>query len=375
MVAPVDVTNIRIETGRLILRAWRETDVADFYEYAKVDGVGQMAGWLPHKDMEESAKILGFFIRDKKTFALEIKENGKVIGSLGLEEREGETAVPEDSMGREIGYVIGKDYWGRGLVPEAVKAVINYCFKALDFDWLTCGHFLWNHQSRRVVEKCGFQYVKDMIHLTRFGTEEPMKLYILENEEKIIRKMTAPFDVTDIQLETPHLILRPWRESDLRDFHEYAQLEEVAGPAGWKKSETLDMSREQLRHYIDDKETFALVLKENGKVIGSLSAQWRRWNLYPIDRRLKGREFGFDLHSAYWGQGYMPEAVKAVTEFCFDSLDYDFVTCGHFLGNTQSSRCIEKSGFAFLFERAFSLPTSVTKLIRTYIRYNPRKEL
>mgnify|MGYP003296226414 CR=1 FL=1 len=181
MIAPVDVTDIRIETERLILRAWKETDAEDFYEYAKVDGVGQMAGWLPHKSLEESKTILGFFINEKKTFALELKENGKVIGSLGLEVREGEPEVPEGSMGREIGYAIGKPYWGRGLVPEAVKAVIDYCFKELDFDWLTCGHFIWNDRSRRVVEKSGFKYVKDVVHHTRFGTEELTKLYILKN--------------------------------------------------------------------------------------------------------------------------------------------------------------------------------------------------
>ena len=181
MIAPVDVTNIRIETDRLILRAWRETDAEDFYAYAKVDGVGQMAGWLPHKDIEESRMVLGFFIRDKKTFAIELKENGKVIGSLGLEEREAELPVPEDTMGREIGYALSKDFWGRGLIPEAVKAVIDYCFNELAFDWLTCGHFIRNHQSRRVVEKCGFQYVKDILHQTRFGTVEPTKLYILNN--------------------------------------------------------------------------------------------------------------------------------------------------------------------------------------------------
>lgn len=181
MNAPVDVTNIRIETERLILRPWRERDLEDFYEYARVDGVGQMAGWLPHKSMEESKRILDLFIQEKKTFALEYKENGKVIGSLGLETRDEALDVPEESMGREIGYVLSRDYWGRGLMSEAVKAVIDYCFRELDFDWLTCGHFLKNDRSRRVVEKCGFVYVKDIIHKTRFDTEEPTKLYILYN--------------------------------------------------------------------------------------------------------------------------------------------------------------------------------------------------
>lgn len=181
MIAPVDVTNIWIETERLILRAWREEDLEDFYEYARVDGVGQMAGWLPHRSIAESKMILGFFMEEKKTFAIVLKETGKVIGSLGLEIRDMDLGIPENLMGREIGYVINKDYWGRGLAPEAVKAVIQYCFEVLSFDWLTCGHFFRNHRSRRVVEKCGFQYVHDVIHQTRFGTEEPTKLYVLYN--------------------------------------------------------------------------------------------------------------------------------------------------------------------------------------------------
>ena len=137
MNAPIDVTDIRIETDRLILRAWCESDLEDFYEYARVDGVGQMAGWLPHKDMDESKRILNMFIGEKKTFALELKESSKVIGSIGLETRDADLGIPEDLMGREIGYVLNKEYWGRGLMPEAVKAVINFCFAELHFDWLT----------------------------------------------------------------------------------------------------------------------------------------------------------------------------------------------------------------------------------------------
>lgn len=184
MIAPVDVTNIRIETERLILRAWRETDLEDFYEYASVDGVGQRCGWLPHKSIDESRQILSIFRAEKKTFALELKETGKVIGSIGLEERDADLGMDHNQKGREIGYVLNKDYWGRGLMPEAVKAVIDCCFRELDFDWLTCGHFVWNDQSRRVVEKCGFQYLKDAIHQTRFHTEEKTKLYILYNPYK-----------------------------------------------------------------------------------------------------------------------------------------------------------------------------------------------
>lgn len=94
MDAPMDVTNIRIETARLILRAWQMEDLDDFFEYAKVDGVGQMAGWQPHMDMEESRAILEMFIQDRKTLAVVMKETGKVVGSLGLEPLKPETALP-----------------------------------------------------------------------------------------------------------------------------------------------------------------------------------------------------------------------------------------------------------------------------------------
>ena len=181
MNAPVDVTNLRIETPRLILRPWRESDLEDFYEYASVEGVGEKAGWNHHQSVEESRRILGLFIRGKKTFALELKDNGKVIGSLGLEPRDEDAGLNPEWKGREIGYVLSKDYWGRGLMPEAVKAVMDYCFSVLKFDYLACGHFAWNSQSRRVIEKCGFTYLKDIEFETRMHTMEPTRLYILYN--------------------------------------------------------------------------------------------------------------------------------------------------------------------------------------------------
>ncbi len=186
MNAPIDVTAIRIETPRLFLRPWRESDLADFFEYASVPGVGEMAGWNHHKSMEESRQILQLFIREKKTLAMELKETGKVIGSIGLEPRDEDAGLSPDLRGREIGYAMSRDYWGRGLMPEAVKAVIDYCFTVLDFDYLTCGHFDRNDRSRRVVEKCGFQYLKSGVTPTARGVDEPGKLYVLYNPHKEI---------------------------------------------------------------------------------------------------------------------------------------------------------------------------------------------
>ena len=180
---PIDITGLTLKTDRLVLRPFRESDLQDFYDYAKVDGVGQMAGWLPHKDMDESRRILDMFMREKKTFALEL--GGKVIGSLGIEFYN-EKDYPEFShlTGREIGYVLSKDYWGQGLMPEAVQAVVRYLFEAEALDFLICGHFERNARSRRVIEKCGFRYIRTVRFETEYGTEDQSLEYILHNPKR-----------------------------------------------------------------------------------------------------------------------------------------------------------------------------------------------
>ena len=184
MNAPVDVTNIRIETPRLILRPWRQSDLDDFYEYASVDGVGQMAGWNPHKDLATSKQILDLFIQEDKTLCIQDKETGKAIGSIGLEYLGHLGPEFDDLRGREIGYVLSKDFWGRGLMPEAVRAVIDYCFGTLHYDFLTCGYFQWNSQSRRVNEKLGFRLYREIRFETRYNTVETTNLNLLWNPER-----------------------------------------------------------------------------------------------------------------------------------------------------------------------------------------------
>ena len=175
---PIDLTNVVLKTDRLTLRPFRDSDLQDLYEYAKVDGVGQMAGWMPHQNTEESRRILDMFIREKKTLALE--HRGKVIGSLGIEFYK-ETDYPElsDLTGREIGYVLSKEYWGQGLMPEAVQAVIRYLFEVENLDFLICGHFARNNRSRRVIEKCGFRYSRTVCFQTEYNAKELSVEYIL----------------------------------------------------------------------------------------------------------------------------------------------------------------------------------------------------
>ena len=182
MNAEIDISNVVLKTPRLTLRPWRESDLDDFFEYASVDGVGQMAGWSPHKSKDESRQILEKFIAGKKTVALE--KDGKVIGSLGIEKyREAICPGFEEKKCRELGYVLARPYWGQGLMPEAVNEVIRYLFEDVGLDVIFGGHFLKNTQSARVQEKCGFRHFTFSKFETRFGTVEDDELNILTRED------------------------------------------------------------------------------------------------------------------------------------------------------------------------------------------------
>lgn len=180
----IDISNTILETERLILRPWCQEDLDDFFEYASVDGVGQLAGWNPHKSIEETQTIMNSFIEKKKVFALQLKDNSKVIGSLGIEPYN-EEKYPEflDLSCREIGCVLSKEYWGKGLMPEAVNEAIRYLFEKVGLDIIFYGHFVSNNQSARVSEKCGFKYYASGIYETHFGTIEDTVKNILRKED------------------------------------------------------------------------------------------------------------------------------------------------------------------------------------------------
>lgn len=176
----IDIRGTKLETDRLILRPFEEGDLNDFYEYAKVDGVGEAAGWIHHNSIEESKTILEMFIKEHRTFAVTDKKSGKVIGSVGIENADeifGKDFA--DKNINEVGYVLSKDYWGNGLMTEAVKAVICYLFDELKCDCVTVGHFLRNDRSRRVIEKCGFEYYADGNYTTHWKEVVDAKNYIL----------------------------------------------------------------------------------------------------------------------------------------------------------------------------------------------------
>lgn len=188
MNAKFQLNGLTIQTERLLLRPFCQADLDDFYEYASQNGTGERAGWPHHQSIEVSQRILNNFIAEDKTFAIVYKQNNKVIGSLGVEMYELEDKLTEFDglLGREIGYVLSRDYWGKGLMTEAVKAVIEHLFNVENLDFLTCGYYDFNVQSKRVQQKCGFLPYRKLVMDTRLGTKEPGVLNLLLNPNKKI---------------------------------------------------------------------------------------------------------------------------------------------------------------------------------------------
>lgn len=182
MLPEIDISTITLETDRLILRAFTQNDINDFYAYASVPGVGEMAGWPHHENIETTKMILDMFIKKKNVFAICHKETGRVIGSFGFHDSWANYA-PEykDTRLCEIGYVLSKDFWGQGLMPEAVRAAVKFGFEQLNLDYIGVCHFTGNLQSRRVIEKSGFTPVSTGIfHAKQLGKDLEEIRYLMK---------------------------------------------------------------------------------------------------------------------------------------------------------------------------------------------------
>lgn len=158
---PFDVTRIKLETARLQLRPFEATDLEDFYTYASVPEVGECAGWPHHESIKASSKILNEIIEKKVAVAIYHKTDKKVIGSISLNRSwTNRNDTYKHLKAKEIGFVLSKNYWGQGIMPEAVNTLVHYGFSELGLEAIALAHFGENTRSKRVAEKCGFIYIE-----------------------------------------------------------------------------------------------------------------------------------------------------------------------------------------------------------------------
>ena len=150
---------MELQTKRLLLRAWKESDAEALYKYARNPNVGPIAGWPPHTSVENSREIIKAVLSAPETYAVVLKETGEAVGSIGIMTARSEIKSAQMADNEcEIGYWIGEPYWGQGLIPEAVNELLWYAFEDLGKTTVWCGYYDGNEKSKRVQEKCGFVY-------------------------------------------------------------------------------------------------------------------------------------------------------------------------------------------------------------------------
>lgn len=146
-----------LETERLILRRWTEEDVDSLFEYAKDPDVGPIAGWPPHKSKEESLDVIRNVFNGAECYAICEKGSTKAIGAIELL-LSGHTDKTNRDDECELGYWLGKPFWGRGYMPEAARELIRRGFEDLGMTTIWCSYHDGNNKSKRVQEKVGFIY-------------------------------------------------------------------------------------------------------------------------------------------------------------------------------------------------------------------------
>jgi len=146
-----------LETERLILRRFDESDAENVYLYAKDPDVGPIAGWPPHKSVDESREVIRNVFSGAEAYAVCLKSDNKAIGAIELK-LNGHTDMTEKDNECELGYWLGKPFWGQGIIPEAVREILRHAFEDIGMNKVWCGYYDGNVKSKRVQEKCGFRY-------------------------------------------------------------------------------------------------------------------------------------------------------------------------------------------------------------------------
>lgn len=150
----------------------------------------------------------------------------------------------------------------------------------------------------------------------------------------------------EVIMETERLILRPWHDDDAPSLYRYARDPRVGSAGGWPPHTSEAISLEVIRTIFAAPETYAVVLRRSGEPVGGIGLMFGD-RVHSDSIRGAEAEIGYWIGVPYWGQGLIPEAMERLLCRGFDELRLAAVWCGHYEGNVQSRRVMEKCGFSY----------------------------
>ena len=155
-----------LKTENLTLRPWRESDAECLYHFAKNPKIGPIAGWPPHESIEDSLNIISTVFAKRETYA--IVRDDVPIGCVGLLFHPDTNHWWGDDSA-ELGYWVAEEFWGRGYAVEASRALIKRAFDELDVKVIYATYRCENSQSKRVLEKLGFEFHGELTNINYLG--------------------------------------------------------------------------------------------------------------------------------------------------------------------------------------------------------------
>ncbi len=146
-----------LETDRLILRKLTLEDATDVFEYAREPDVARYLTWEPHRSIDDSKGFLNFMIERYKDnqvsdWGIVLKENNKLIGTVGF------IRWSPDNFRAEVGYALSKEYWGQGMMTEAVKEIMKFGFDKMELNRIEGRTWIENIGSQAVLKKAGMTF-------------------------------------------------------------------------------------------------------------------------------------------------------------------------------------------------------------------------
>ena len=315
----------KIETDRLILRQFQFDDAETmFSNWASDSEVTKYLTWDAHQSVEVTKQILQMWIQEYQNpntirYGITIKETGELVG--GIDVVSYHDGVPE------IGYCLAKKCWNKGYMTEACRTLLKYLFM-LGFDKVMIRADVDNIGSNRVIQKCGFQFVK-----SDYSEKEKTNINY--------------YDITynPIILETKRLILREMNDNDFKS------LQKVISDSENMKYYPQPYDEKGVQRWIDWCKgsyirrgfgLWAVVLKETGEMIGDCGI-----SMQTIDDELKP-EVGYHLRLDYHQQGIGKEMTQAVRDYFFTHFNYDEVYSYMDKDNLPSYNTAEANGMTYL---------------------------
>ena len=146
-----------ILTERLLLRKIRIDDSEPMFAYASHPDVSRFTTWETHKSIGNTNQFISFLLRqyeasEPSNWGITLRETQQLIGTCGFMYWDREQRLAE------IGYALAKDYWGRGLMVEAVRQIIEFAFERMAVERVIARCHIDNLASERVMQKIGMTF-------------------------------------------------------------------------------------------------------------------------------------------------------------------------------------------------------------------------